>query len=160
MRNSSREAAELVRCMSVDRSRKGRIKANSIQSQFDNITHKIGRPRPEPEYSDDEEEQDQHVMDHNRVTYQSNLWNGSINQKRQMPEGEETAISYPKSWLREPGAKKSNLYASKLSNLLYNQKDSTMKSASKSTVQLMQTLSIYGQINVPVCELTRIYHTR
>lgn len=159
MKNSSREAAELVRCMSVDRSRKGRIKANSVQSQFDNITHKIGRPRPEPEYSDDEVE-DQHVIDHNRRSYQSNLWHKSTHQNRQVPAGEETAISYPKSWLREPGAKKSNLYASKLSNLLYDQKDSSMKNASKSTVQLMQTLSIYGQINVPVCELTRIFQSR
>ena len=77
MKNSSREAAELVRCMSVDRSRKGRIKANSVKSQFDNITHKIGRPRAEPEDSEDEEE-DQHVIDHNRRSCQSNFWHKSI----------------------------------------------------------------------------------
>ena len=49
-------AAELVRCMSVDRNRQGRIKANYVKSQFDNITHQIGRYREEPEDSESDHE--------------------------------------------------------------------------------------------------------
>ena len=31
------------------------------------------------------------------------------------------------------------------------------RAASKSQVQLVHTLSIYGQINVPICEINRLY---
>lgn len=47
---------ELVRAMSVDRNRKGRFKANSIKTQFDNITHQILRYREETQDSDNEDE--------------------------------------------------------------------------------------------------------
>ena len=115
--NSSREAAELVRCISVDKNRKGRFRASQIKSQFDNITHKIGRPRPEPEDS----EEDEKDADLYRRKYESNIRQRSIQSSQKAsiaPETETTPTNYPKSWLREPGAKKSNLYANKLSNLL------------------------------------------
>ena len=46
----------MVRAMSVDRNKKGRFKANSIKSQFDNITHQISKYRDEVQDSDGEDD--------------------------------------------------------------------------------------------------------
>ena len=59
--------------------------------------------------------------------------------------------------MRDPTRKPCNLYANKLSRLLNQSDTAQCRSASKSQVQLVHTLSIYGQINVPICELNRLY---
>ena len=69
-----------------------------------------------------------------------------------------TAMTYPKSWLIIPGAKKNNMYANKLSNLI--NESSGHRNASKSSVGLVHTLSIYGQVDVPICELNKMYETQ
>ena len=69
-------------------------------------------------------------------------------------ENTTATLAYPQSWLRLPGAQKSNMYASKLSKLIAQ--NNGHRTASKSTVQLMQTLSIYSQVNVPICELNKM----
>ena len=48
------------------------------------------------------------------------------------------------------------MYASRLSKMLM-QNSGTYRGASKSQVQLVHTQSIYGQINVPICEINRLY---
>ena len=48
------------------------------------------------------------------------------------------------------------MYASRLSKML-NHNEGTYRGASKSQVQLVHTQSIYGQINVPICEINRLY---
>ena len=48
------------------------------------------------------------------------------------------------------------MYASRLSKMLMHN-SGTYRGASKSQVQLVHTQSIYGQINVPICEINRLY---
>ena len=65
---------------------------------------------------------------------------------------------YPRSWTKDPLRPQSNMYASRLSQMLQrNAVHGKYRSASKSQVQLVHTLSIYGQINVPICEINRLY---
>ena len=78
---------------------------------------------------------------------------------------------YPSNWLNDPGREPCNLYASKLNRMISasshertaavndanSYKKAQCRSASKSQVQLVHTFSIYGQVDMPICELNRIY---
>ena len=65
-------------------------------------------------------------------------------------------LQYPRAWTKDPLRKPNNMYASRLSKML-NHNEGTYRGASKSQVQLVHTQSIYGQINVPICEINRLY---
>lgn len=75
MSQSHREAVELVRAMSVDRSRQGRFKANSIKTPFDKIKNQILRVREEPADSDSDGTKEDDVY---RRKYESNVRQSSI----------------------------------------------------------------------------------
>ena len=71
---------------------------------------------------------------------------------------DSVAGEYPHSWTKDPLRAPNNMYASRLSQMLQrNAANGKYRAASKSQVQLVHTLSIYGQINVPICEINRLY---
>mmetsp|Transcript_24408 Transcript_24408/g.30333 ORF Transcript_24408/g.30333 Transcript_24408/m.30333 type:complete len:82 (+) Transcript_24408:192-437(+) len=63
---------------------------------------------------------------------------------------------YPKEWTKDPLRQPNNMYASRLSKMLMHNAG-TYRGASKSQVLLFHPMSIYGQINVPICEINRVY---
>ena len=131
---------EVVRAISVDRFKQGRIQASSVPSRFDKIKNKFtwnSGLQPDPSNSSDDEA-DNYASKSTPIKYSPNakkLDQRTITDKsdQQLLVHDETAATatlschgegegeihpYPANWVKDPGRPTSNLFANKLNRII------------------------------------------